>query len=99
MKDFVSGRGFYAALAAVLLTGVCAYAQMPGAGGPAGMTTALIKLFGDINAFSAKAEVQVLDESQKEVSIMPMDFSLRDKRIRVDIDQSQTKSRSMPPGA
>ena len=98
-KDCVSRGNFYALLAAVLLSAVCADGQMPGAGGSAGMTTALLKLFGGINAFTARAEVQVLDDSQKEVSNVPMDFSLLDKRIRVDIDQSQTKSRSMPPGA
>jgi len=63
------------------------------------MTTALIKLFGDVAAFTAKADIQVLDDSQQELSNMPMDFALLDKRIRVDIDQAQTKSRSMPPGA
>lgn len=81
-------------LVATLLTAFGAYAQMPGGS----MTSALTKLFGDINAFSAKAEVQVLDDSQREISNVPMDFALLDKRIRVDIDQSQTKSRSMPAG-
>ena len=99
MKSLVSGRGSYAALALVLLAGFRGYAQMAGASGPAGMTTALTKLFGDIKAFTAKAEVQVLDDSQKEVSSMAMDFGLLDKRIRVDIDQSQSKSRTMPAGA
>ena len=85
-------------MAFAFLISFCVQAQMPGAGAP-GMTTALIKLFGDIKAFSARAEVQVLDASQKEVSNMPMDFSLLDKRIRVEIDQALTKSRTMPPGA
>jgi hypothetical protein len=59
----------------------------------------LLKLFGDITAFNAKADVQVLDASDKETARMPMDFSLLDKRIRLEIDLTQVKSSDMPPGA
>jgi len=86
-------------VAGLLLAGVGAQAQMPGAGGPPGMSSALTRLFGDINAFTAKADVQVVDGSQKEVAGMPMDFAMLDKKVRVEIDLTQAKSSSMPPGA
>lgn len=75
------------------------FAQMPGAGSPAGMSAAMVKLFGDVKAFSAKAEVQVLDGSQKEMARMPMDFALLDGSIRVEMDMTQVKNNTMPPGA
>jgi hypothetical protein len=86
-------------LAGLLLAGTAAQAQMPGAGAPAGMSAALIKLFGDVKAFTAKAEIQVLDASQKERATMPMDFALLDKMIRVQLDLTQMKSSDMPAGA
>lgn len=63
------------------------------------MSATIIKLFGENRAFTAKAEVQLLDGSQKEVAMMPMDFSLLDKNIRVEMDLTQAKNREMPPGA
>lgn len=84
-------------LASGFLMAVSGFAQMPG-GGPS-LGPAMTRLFGDIPAFSAKAHVQVLDNSQKEMVSMPMDFAMLDKKIRVEIDMSQTKNASMPPGA
>src|SRR5690349_3539287 len=81
-----------------LLAVASIYAQVPGQGGPAGMSTAITKLFGDIKAFTAKAEVQVVDNSQQEVVSMPMDFALLDKNIRVEMDLTQMKNKQMPPG-
>jgi hypothetical protein len=86
-------------LCALLLTGFNSSAQMPGMGAPAGMGTALAKLFGDVTAFTAKAEMQVLDSGQKEVMSAPMDFALLDGKIRFAMDVAQVKSSSMPPGA
>jgi hypothetical protein len=83
---------------ALMLTAIGASAQIGGRG-PAGMSAAITKLFGDNRAFSAKAEVQLLDASQKEVAVMPMDFSLLDKSIRVEMDLAQVKNREMPAGA
>ena len=40
-------------MSAILLVGFGALAQVPGAGGPAGMSAAVSKLFGDIKAFTA----------------------------------------------
>lgn len=84
--------------AAIVLASLGVQAQVPGAGGPAGMSAAITKLFGDIKAFTAKAEVKVLDASQKEVVSMPMEFALLDKSIRVEMDMTQMKNQQMPPG-
>jgi hypothetical protein len=84
---------------ALVLTITNAPAQIGGPGAPAGMTATIIKLFGENRAFTAKAEVELLDGSQKQLAIMPMDFSLSDKNIRVEMDLAQAKNREMPPGA
>ena len=72
-------------------------AQVPGGSGPAGMTSALTKLFGKNTAFTAKGEMQVTDNSKREVSYWPMDFSVLDKKIRVEIDLAQTRNKGIPP--
>ena len=66
-------------------------AQLPG-GSPAGMDIAMIKLFGNVGSFTAKASVQVLDKDQKETMSVPMDFSLLDQKVRVELDITQIKS-------
>ncbi len=71
---------------------------MPGPGGPAGMSAALTKLFGDIKAFTAKVEAQVLDTNNTQIASMPMDFAVLDGKIRVEMDLTQSKNRAMPPG-
>lgn len=73
--------------------------QMPGAGGSSAMTAAMSKLFGEIKGFSAKAQAQVLDSSQKEMVSMPMTFEFLDGKIRVQLDMAQMKNANMPPGA
>ena len=75
------------------------HAQMPGSAGPSGMDMAMLKLFGDIKDFSAKAQVRILDESQQEVISMPMDFAMLGSNVRMDMDLTQAKGSSMPPGA
>jgi hypothetical protein len=76
--------------------GFGASAQVPGARAP-GVSAAIIKLFGDISSFSAKAEVQLLDSSQKEILSMPLDFALLDKKIRVEVDMNRMKSHDLSP--
>jgi hypothetical protein len=73
-----------------------ARAQVAGGSGPAGMSSALSKLFGKNTAFSAKGEMQVTDNSKREVSFWPMDFSLLNKKIRVEIDLAQTRNKGVP---
>src|SRR5438105_15665824 len=69
-------------LAGIFLAGLSAHAQIGGpSAGPAGLSGGMAKLFGDISAFSAKADVQVLDSSKQEMVSMPMDFAMLDKNI------------------
>jgi hypothetical protein len=62
-----------------------------------GVSATMIRLFGDIPGFTAKAEVQLLDNAQKEVLSMPLDFAMLDKKIRVDVDMSKMKSDDVSP--
>jgi hypothetical protein len=98
MSNFSHRTKTCAVLLASVLVNLSALAQMGGPGGPAGMSAAISKLFGDIKAFTAKAQVQVLDNSQKEIVSMPMEFALLDKNIRVDMDMTKMKNAQMPPG-
>src|SRR5438105_7976780 len=43
-----------------------------------GISAAMIKLFGDTKAFTAKADARLIDKDQKEISSMPMTMALRD---------------------
>jgi len=70
-------------------------AQMPGAGSPAGVSAGLTKLFDEFGGFSAKAEVQVLDNSKNETMNVPMDFAILDNKIRVGIDMTQIRSKTV----
>ena len=87
------------AFSLVCLVSLSVQAQMPGAGGPAGMSAALTKLFGDVTAFSANATISVVDGSQQEIINTPMDFALLDKKIRVAMDMTQAKNKNMPANA
>jgi len=73
-------------------------AQLPGANGPAGMSAALNKLFGKNTAFSAKGEMQVTDHANHEIAFWPMDFSMLNRMIRVEIDLARTRNKDMPSG-
>jgi hypothetical protein len=98
MKTFTSFQFTLAGIIACLLVHSAALAQMP-SGSPAGVNAALARLFGDITAFSAKAEVQVLDKSRSETLRAPMDFALLDSKVRVDVDMNQMSGKQIPPAA
>src|SRR6266498_226255 len=91
-------RIVWPALAAILATGAVgiAQAQMP-SGGPPGWNAAMTKLFGDIKAFSAKAEMRALDKSGRPVIQVPMNFALLDNKVRLDIDMTLLKGPKAPP--
>jgi hypothetical protein len=86
------------ALAAILVTGTTgiAHAQLS-SGGPPGWNAAMTKLFGDVKAFSAKAEMRALDKSGQPSIQVPMNFALLDNKVRMDIDMAQSKGRQAPP--
>ena len=88
-----------AAVAAMMLAGSIGFAQPQMSAGGAGWSAAMTKLFGDVKAFSARADMRVLDSAEKESMSMAMTFALLDGMVRMEIDLAQMKSASMPPGA
>ncbi|HTD68424.1 MAG TPA: hypothetical protein VK846_18015 [Candidatus Limnocylindria bacterium] len=68
-------------------------------GPPAGINAAMLKMFGDIKAFTAKADARILDENKKEISALPMSIALRDGKLRSEMDLSEMKGGSIPPEA
>jgi hypothetical protein len=76
-----------------------AVAQIEVPGSTAGVNAALTQLFGDVGAFSAKANVQVLGKDQKEKLTTPMDFALLDNKLRVEVDTTLIRGPDMPAGA
>src|SRR5512133_772547 len=64
-----------------------------------GINAAMIKMFGDVKAFTAAAEVHLLDKDLKEISAMPMTFALRDGKMRADMDLGEAKGTAIPPEA
>src|SRR5213075_466395 len=86
------------ALAAILVTGAAgvAHARLSSGGTP-GWNAAMTKLFGDVKAFSAKAEMRALDKSGQPSIQVPMNFALLDNKVRMDIDMTQSKGRQAPP--
>jgi hypothetical protein len=87
------------ALALILLTtSNQVYAQFPG-GTPSAISPGLVKLFGENNAFSAKAEMQMADpESGKPMSITSSMAFLNGK-IRSEIDLSAVSGMQFPAEA
>src|SRR5262245_46974438 len=71
-------------------------AQMPGGGTP-GWNAAMTKLFGDIKAFSARAEMRALNPSGQLAILVPMNFALLDNKVRLDIDMSRLTGPQAPP--
>lgn len=68
----------------------------PGSGGA--MNSALLKLFGNNTAFTAHAELRVVDnKAKKETALMPMKFTMLDGKVRADMDTTQIKSQEIPP--
>lgn len=80
------------------LTTQAVLAQMPGPAQPR-ISAAMTKLFGDVAAFSAKAEMRMKTKSGGDSMTLFMDFALLDGKVRTDIDMSQTKSKDMPAEA
>jgi hypothetical protein len=90
---------FVATLVAWAAARGSAVAQFEVPGSTAGVNAALTQLFGDVGAFSAKANVQVLGKDQKEKITTPMDFALLDNKLRVEVDTTQIRGPDMPAGA
>jgi len=78
------------------LFALAANAQVPG-GGPAGLNTAMLKLFGEVGGFTSKAEVRMQEKGSSEVMTMTVDFAMRDGKVRMDLDMGAVKSKQLPP--
>jgi len=79
-----------------------ASAQMGGSGrGPSGpdFSGAMAKLFGENPAFSASVEVQAKNGSSGEDMSMPGKIAYLDGKSRFEMNLSEMKGASMPPGA
>jgi hypothetical protein len=99
VKRLNTGKGGWL-LAAVIFLAVKAASQSMVPGSGAGMNSALLKLFGNNAAFTARAELRVLDnKAKKETTFMPMKFAMLDGKVRVDMDTTQIKSQEIPPEA
>jgi hypothetical protein len=85
--------------ALILCSPVFGQIQMGGPGQAPGLNAAMMKLFGDVTAFSSKATVRLLDKSQKETMLMPLGFALLDGKMRAEIDLTQIKSKDLQPEA
>jgi hypothetical protein len=62
-----------------------------------GLGAGLVKVFEPVRAFSARADVQVLDTNRQEVLRTPMNFALLDGKVRMDFDMTQMKGKSVQP--
>ncbi len=81
----------------LVLSGPTAFAQFS-ADSPVGISAGLAKLFGGVNGFVARADVQVLDTNRQETLRTPMGFAFLDGKMRMEIDLSQIRGRSVSPG-
>ena len=79
-------------LIAAALVASLATASAQFGGPPSGASAAMMKLFGETKAFSAKANARLLDKDQKEVATMPMTMALRDGKLRSDLDMGDVKA-------
>ncbi|MDQ6631185.1 MAG: DUF4412 domain-containing protein [Verrucomicrobiota bacterium] len=78
--------------------GSLAQAQMIG-GSSSGMSTAMLKLFGKTTAFTAQADVRILDAAQKESTTLTMSTALLEGKMRAEVDLNKMKSAQLPPDA
>ena len=62
-----------------------------------GLNAAMMKLFGDINSFSSRANVRMLDQSGAESMSLPMTLAMLEGKVRAEVDLSQVKSKEMSP--
>ena len=59
----------------------------------------LVRVFDGIRAFTARADIQVLNAARKETQRTPMNFALLDGKLRVEVNVADTKSAAVTPAA
>jgi hypothetical protein len=97
MKTLDSKVLYLSALLAALLTGAAANGQIPTAGSSTGINAAFVKLFAPATAFTARAETQVFDATQKETVRMPIEWAALDGKVRLELNLEQMTSKEMTP--
>ncbi|HMP81760.1 MAG TPA: DUF4412 domain-containing protein [Verrucomicrobiota bacterium] len=85
-------------VAALLVSANVSFGQMASQS-PAGADATLMKLFGDIKAFSAVCDMRMLDPDGSPTFSGPMDFALLDGKMCVEVDLLKMTAKDMPPGA
>jgi hypothetical protein len=99
MNRIRSSQTIVATVLLSLLPGFTGFAQLPAGGSAMSLNSAMLKLFGSTTAFTARADVQVLDPSQAERIRTPMTFASLDGKLRVEIDMSQMHGKDLAPAA
>jgi hypothetical protein len=92
MKIFSLKSRLLTALFVLLSAGHLAFAQMPGTGVTTGVNAAFAKLFGAVNAFTAKLDTRLIDPYHAEIVRMPADFAVLDSKVRLEINLAQLQS-------
>jgi hypothetical protein len=93
MKQSISCIGIRLILLTVFFKSLTALGQMP----DGGVNSAMIKLFGENAAFTAQAEVRVLNSNRVVWLQMPGVFAAADTKLRVDVDMNLIRSASITP--
>ena len=93
MKQSIFSIGARLGLLAVFLKSLTALGQMP----DAGVNSAMIRLFGENAAFTAQAEVRVLNSNRVVWLQMPGVFAAADTKLRVDVDMNLIRSSAITP--
>lgn len=81
-----------------LILAATAFAQ-PAGPASTGINASLLKMFGEVKAFTAKGEVRMMDKGGKEISALPITMALLDNKLRTEMDMTQMKGGVVPPEA
>lgn len=65
-------------------------------GASPGLNAALVRLFGNHQAFTARLELRMVDGQGKETLNAPMKFSMLEGKMRGDLDVTRLKAKDLP---
>jgi|HubBroStandDraft_6_1064221.scaffolds.fasta_scaffold239869_2 hypothetical protein len=94
--NFLRGLPARLFLCASFLAPAIAFGQVPGAGANM-INSAFLKLFSPHTNFICRAEIHVLDALQRETDIVPLDLTIADGKMRLDINFADVKGNDLPP--
>jgi hypothetical protein len=87
---------FLLLLIAVFVGEASLQAQLPGANQP-GLNAALLKILGEVIAFSSSADVRLTEKGSKDSVSMTVGFAMLDRKVRMDVDMNTVKSKQISP--